>query len=260
MILIHFCLQSCGEETLKNCVEAFYAEPGERAILHEIHNMTPASVVLNKMIEICVDSTHFVPLDADFILYPGFLGRIHDAIGRAKGNWHSILFPLWDTLTQEKIMALKVFRTDVIKDFPFKDLPCPDVQHYKDLGAAGYNAVNLMSQKPIGDHVVRGGYFCYAKYRDLYNVLQAYPDTVLESHFKGGNTVKERAFKHFGFFMKRYCQTGNDDYLYCIAGMVEGLTMPRTGESKDLSDREMRVDVVDAKRLFSKWSGRRYLV
>ncbi len=153
-------------------------------------------------------------------------------------------------------MALKVFKTYVVKSIPYKDDPCPDIQHYKDLTAAGYTTVDLMHEEPIGDHVVRGNFFCYAKYRDLYTVLRTYPRNVLESHFKGGTDIRSRAYNHFRFFKSRHDETGNDDYLYCIAGMAEGLTCPLTHKSKDLNDTEMRVPVGEGTGKLLAWYSR----
>lgn len=207
------------------------------------------------MIDGC-ETEYLVPLDSDMVLYPGFYDRIASAVKLNENDpkWHSILFPLYDTLTAEKIMALKVFRTPIIKQFRYKNNPCPDISHYKDLTEAGHTTVSMMGEREIGDHVVRGDFFCYAKYRDLYSVLREYPDSVLESHFKGGTDLASRARNHFEFFLDSLGATGNRDYLYCVAGMVEGLTSTLRRGSKDLSDKTMRVPVGDAVVRFKKWS------
>lgn len=244
---------TCGEETEGECLRAI--EPRDRFVFDEVRDVRPATTALNAMISQC-RTDYLVPLDADMIMRPGFFERISSVLAakRDDPSWHSLLFPLWDTLTQEKIMALKVFRTSVVKSIPYQDKPCPDIQHYKDLTDAGYVAVNLMHEAPIGDHVVRGNFFCYAKYRDLYTVARTYPDKILESHFKGGCGLKTRAKAHMEFFTRRYEETGNEDYLYCLAGMVEGLTNPLTYRSKDLGDREMRVPITEAKNRFHRWA------
>jgi glycosyltransferase involved in cell wall biosynthesis len=246
---------TCGEETEKECLEAFRtgvrAYP-DKVTFQEVRNITPASVALNKMFDLC-KTKYLVPLDADMILYLGFMERITSAIDKHPSGWHSLLFPLWDTLTARKIMALKVFDMDIIKNFRYQDDPCPDIKHYKDLDRAGYKAVNLMEEQPIGDHVVRGNFFCYAKYRDLYMVTRSHPETILESHFIGGRDLKSRAKNHFDFFSIAYQNTGNVDYLYCISGMVEGLTNPLTHKSKDLSDTNMRISLGNAENIFKSW-------
>lgn len=255
--MLTFCLMTCGEETETDCMSAFRrSSAGHDVVFSEVRGVVPASRALNAMIAGCV-TEFLVPLDADFLLYDGFMSRIKDNIGKYRHDptWHSILFPLWDTLTQIKIMALKVFRADVVKLIPYKDDACPDIQHYRDLTAAGYGAIDLMHEDPIGDHVVRGEFLCYAKLRDLYMVARSHPEAILESHFKGGKDLKSRANKHFGFFRERLEQTGSRDYLYCIAGMVEGLIEPLDRGSKDLK-KPMKVPAEDAVEMFSKWSAR----
>jgi hypothetical protein len=244
---------TCGEETEAECLKAVEADR-DKFIFQEVRNITPAVKALNTMIGQC-ETPYLVPLDADMILYPGAFRRLSWATKMMTGNmnWHSVLFPLWDTLTEEKIMALKVFRTEVVKKHLYKDDNCPDIEHYQNLTENGYVAKNLMDQPPIGDHVVKGNFFCYAKYRDLYMTLRTHPEQYLESHFKGGTTMAEKAYNHFNFFEKQFKDGKGEHYLYCIAGMVEGLTAPKVFKSKDLSQREMKFDPSNGLDFFWDW-------
>ncbi len=251
---ITVCLQTCGEETERKCLKAI-APWKHRFIYQEVRNVTPASSALYQMISQC-KTEYLVPLDADMILYPGFFDRWTKAITESHGKWHSILFPLWDTLTQERIMAQKIFRTEAVKEIPYKDDRGVDVQHYRDLTCAGYHAINKMHEEPIGDHCVEGDFFCYAKYKDLYMTLRHHPNVILESHFKGGDSLDERATNHLKYFKQRHKETGNRDYLFCIAGMVDGVVSLLDRTSKDLSERTMKIMTTDAEDLFWAWHRR----
>src|SRR4051812_24194582 len=105
---------SCGEETRQHCYDSYRHSvmrlnqgSQDRIKLNKVSDLSPASTALNAMIGIC-DTDYLVPLDADIILRPNAVSRILRAVDEHKEDqkWHSILFPLWDTLTQEKIMAL----------------------------------------------------------------------------------------------------------------------------------------------------------
>jgi hypothetical protein len=168
------CLMTCGEVTEPDCLEAIrswtHCEPWHRPFtFQEVRGLTPASTALNQMFSQC-QTQYLVPLDADMIVYPTFLSRVENALKNASEDdkWHTILFPLWDTLTLEKIYALKVFNMKAMRSIPYKDDPCPDIQHYKDMTSAGLHSIDLFHEDPIGDHVVKGNFYCYAKYRDLY--------------------------------------------------------------------------------------------
>lgn len=234
-----FCLMTCGEETEAECVSVIKGWL-DHIVFQEVRNITPAYKALNQMFDQC-ETRFLTPLDADMILHADALERMREKIDvlQDDNKWHTILFPLWDTLTQEKIYALKIFNMDAMRSIPYKDDPCPDIQHFKDLTAAGLRSIDFYHEEPIGKHVVQGKFFCYAKYRDLYLTARSRPRDILENHFKGGRTLRERARLHHAFFVDRYKETGNEDYLYCIGGMLEGLTATLTYKSKNLGDREM---------------------
>lgn len=246
------CLMTCGEETEAECLEAVSSWK-DNVIFQEVRNVTPAVSALNQMFSQC-ETDYLIPLDADMVLNRRAYSRIEDALNIASMNkdWHTILFPLWDTLTEEKIYALKVFNMKAMRNIPYKDDPCPDIQHYKDLTAAGLRSFDLYHEPPIGKHVVRGNYFCYAKYRDLYMTARSRPRDLMESHFKGGSSFRQRAWNHYEYFMDQHCSGMGEHYLYCVGGMVEGIKTPLNFKSKDLSDRTMRY-ADDPVKHFEEW-------
>lgn len=252
---VTFCLMTCGEETELDCLGAIHFEKELGAFRYqEVRNLSPASVALNAMFDQC-ETRFLVPLDADMVLYLGYWDRIRDKIQQHqdKNDWHSILFPLWDVFTQRKILALKVFNMGAMKEIKYPDDACPDILHYRMLEQAGLKCWNYFDEDPIGDHIIRGKYFCYAKYRDLYMVHRVHPQYALDSHFQGGRNIKEKSRNHADFFRQRLELTGNEDYLYAFAGMVEGLTAPIKCTSKDLSDREMRVSIDEVEEIYQDW-------
>ena len=96
---------SCGELSETRCLESI--QPFRDQIeFAEVRNVFPQIKALNQMIEL-VQTEYFVPLDADMVLYPDAWDRISNAWRKHWRNsmWHSILFPLWDTLTQRKILT-----------------------------------------------------------------------------------------------------------------------------------------------------------
>jgi glycosyltransferase involved in cell wall biosynthesis len=235
--MITFCLISCGEETEGECRKAI--EPHlDKIKLQTVRNVTPQIAALNRMIE-QADTEYLVPLDADIVLFPDFYERIVRAIEKHQDNpqWHSILFRLHDTLTDEEILALKVLRTEVMKRYPFEDVPTPDVEHFERLTKAGFICIQTyLNKPPIGRHIVRGAHLCYHKYRDVYMSLRTYDRVWDASVFKGGETLLDRSKNHFDYFAYKWLTTDNSDYLWCIAGMYDGLTIPLNFRSKDLSE------------------------
>lgn len=229
-------LMTCGEYTEKTCLWAIESFR-DKVKFKEVRNVTPQIKALNQMID-SVETDYFIPLDADMILYSDSYARIKNAINkhRHREDWHSILFPLWDTLTQRRILALKILRTKVMKEHPFVESSTPDVEHYKRLTDAGYSCVHdYLKQKPIGNHVVTGHHFCYHKYRDVYQTYRSHDFEWDSGAFMGGHDLCSRAKAHYDFFMTEWIKTDNPDYLSCIAGMMDGILSPLENKSKDLS-------------------------
>lgn len=251
---ITFVLMTCGELTEGQCLAAI--EPFRKEIeFFEVRNVYPQIKALNQMIE-NVKTEYFVPLDADMILEPDAWQRIKTAIRYHCSNpqWHSILFPLWDTLTNRRILALKILRTKIAKENPFVDVPTPDVEHYQRLTSLGYTCIHdFLSQKPIGKHVIKGKHFCYFKFRDVYQTYRTHNFEWDSGVFMGGKDLRSRAKAHFDYFLKKWVQTGNGDYMHCIAGMMDGILSPLENQSKTLESRKYRVKTKYAVDAFFQW-------
>jgi len=248
------CLMTCGEETEKQCLTAI--EPFRDKIeFFEVRNVYPQIKALNQMID-GVETEYFIPLDSDIILDPDAYNRIRNAINRHRLNpdWHSILFSLWDTLTEEKILALKILRADIAKEHMFRETATPDVEHYQRLTNKGYTCIDQYArQKPIGKHVVRGKKFCYHKYRDVYMTLRVNEWAWDEGAFKGGTDLRSRAAAHFNYFFYKWLFTEDEDYAYAIIGMLDGLMLPIENKSKSLEKTEYQFKPKDVYHHFLNW-------
>jgi len=249
------CLMTCGEETEQQCLEAI-APFRDKIILQEVRNVCPQITALNMMLN-QVETEYLIPLDADMILNEDAYERICRAIDKFghDHNWHSILFKLFDTFTQRDILALKLLRTSIVKQFPFRNTATPDIEHFQRLTDAGFTCISqLLVKNPIGKHVVQGERFCYGKYRDVYQTLRVHGWEWDSAVFMGGTTLMERAKKHFDFFVKRFIITGNKDYLWAIGGMTDGIVSPAENVSKNLaSDKEYLYPADKAVDAFLNW-------
>jgi hypothetical protein len=245
---------TCGEKTEKRCLAAI-APFRDKIEFREVRNVTPQIKALNLMLQ-SASTPYLVPLDSDMILDADAFERINRAIDKYSHdpNWHSILFPLWDTLTEQRILALKILRTEIMRSYPFIDSPTPDVEHFCRLTDAGYSCIqNYLSRPTIGKHVVKGKFFCYHKYRDVYMTLRKHDREWDQGVFKGGTTIYEKSKAHFDYFLYKHVITDDPDYLYCIAGMVDGITSPLEEKSKSLQRRPMRIKKALAIDEYVRW-------
>ena len=245
---------TCGEETEQQCLQ--HIEPfRDKIVLQEVRNVYPQIKALNQMLN-QVQTEYLVPLDADMILERRAYRRIRRAIDEnvKDPNWHSILFPLYDTLTERRILALKVLRAKIMKHYVFAESATPDVEHFQRLTNAGYQCITkYLEGKPIGNHVVKGAHFCYNKYRDVYQTIRSHGFEWDSGAFMGGDTVMEKSKCHFDYFLSKYALTENKDYLYCIAGMVDGLTSPVEHKSKTLKREKFKIPLHTAIDEYMAW-------
>jgi hypothetical protein len=251
---VTFALMTCGELSEKKCLKAI--KPFRNQIqFFELRNVYPQVRALNLMIE-RTQTDYLIPLDGDIILHPDAWPKIRTALNKHRHDpqWHSILFPLWDTLTEKKILALKLLRTEIMKQHLFKESATPDVEHYQRLADAGYTCIdNYLKLAPMGDHVVKGKYFCYHKYRDVYQTYKAHGFEWDSGAFLGGKTLSERAKAHFHYFLYKWVITGRKDYLWCIAGMADGITSPTENKSKDYKSKKLTYSTQAGIHRFMEW-------
>lgn len=251
---VTFVLMSCGELSEKDCLAAI--RPFRKDVeFFEVRNVYPQIKALNQMID-GVKTEFFIPLDADIVLNPDAWPKIRTALNkyRHRTDWHSILFPLWDTLTERRILALKLLRSEACKRFPFNESATPDVEHYKRLTDAGYTCIHdFLKLAPIGRHIVKGKYFCYHKYRDVYQTYKAHGWEWDSGAFMGGKTLFERALAHFHYFLYKWITTDDRDYLWCIAGMTDGILSPTENKSKNYKSRKLMFKPKSAIHCFVDW-------
>jgi hypothetical protein len=248
---------TCGEETEYDCLKSI--EPFRNEIqFQEVRNVYPQIKALNQMLD-QVETDYLIPLDSDMVLFPDALERIQRAIDKYSHDlqWHSILFPLWDTLSEKKILALKILRTNIMKQYPFVESATPDIEHFECLTKAGFTCIqNYLARSPIGNHIVKGAWYCYQKYKDVYRTYRVRGWEWDPGIFLGGETIQEKSKAHFDFFLYKHIMTNNDDYLYCIAGMVDGLTCELENKSKTLEKSSYRIKKMYA--IDEYWSWYRY--
>ena len=76
--------------------------------------------------------------------------------------------------------------------------------------------------------------------------------------FVGGETVLEKSKAHFDFFLSKYIETNNTDYLWCIAGMTDGLISDLDNRSKSLSETNYKYKEIEILDAYWAWYSYRY--
>tara|TARA_Y100000034_G_scaffold42710_2_gene52295 strand:- start:16738 stop:17511 length:774 start_codon:yes stop_codon:yes gene_type:complete len=241
----------CGELTEADCLKAI-ENYRDQLVFQEVRDVIPQVKANNQMITQC-ETDYLIPLDADMILHEGFAERIVSGVKRmdADPKCHTVLHSLWDTLTEQKIYALKLLRTSIMQEHLFAETATPDVEHYTRLQDQGYHSINLFDEPTIGKHVVKGAHFCYHKYRDVYQTMRSHKRVWCDG-VAVGQSIRDCAYNHYQFFINKYNDTDDQDYLYCIIGMMDGITSELEHKSKCL-DKPIELSPDLASHYFVEW-------
>ena len=217
-------LITCGEDTEAECRDAL----GD-VQYNVIRDVQPQSKAANRAMSEC-PGQYLVTVDSDMVLYPGWMDRIERSlhIHHTDPNWYQILFWLYDTLTNSPILALKLQRPHI--SLPLRDVRVPDRDHYPRMRRhRPHLQIYGPHGDPIGNHIVAGPERCYFKYKDA---------AIAASLYGGGKSECDEIYR---VLRSRHCETNHNDYLYCIAGLIDGLRSDDY-QSKRHSD-EMLIDI-----------------
>lgn len=223
------CLISCGEDTEPECRQRLEAELFDQ-ILYEVRDVYPQSAASNAALRRC-PTGYMLQVDSDMVLYRGWYDRVMGELIRLHDDprWYHRLFWLRDSFSGERVLALKLVRVALAAICPYRDVRVPDRDHALRMAPLPYTILPPEGD-PIGDHVLRGHERIYLKYKDEVLSARHYGDAVVDYFRITGRRL-----------LKRYEETQNQDYLYAIAGMVDGLESGQFG-SKRYRD-VMRVDL-----------------
>ncbi len=238
------CVLTCGEDTTNECLRVL-EERDSRTILRVISGVEPQAEATRRLFSEC-STSHLMQLDADTILYSGWFDRVSKFVESWRPRQSHLLLPLYDTLTMSRIGAVKIFFWEAVEGVRIEDIRVPDVAVFQYLHSAGYIGIDLVNspELPIGKHVVRGDRACYSRFKDgvLSNRLHA-------AHFR--LSTRDHVADRYIMLRRLHELTGDPDYLYCMAGLADGI-VSENFSSKKASDSPM-FDLNEAQTILSRY-------
>ena len=184
-----------------------------------IDHVAPMSAAFQAMIDRC-ETPYYVQVDEDMILYHYAIRLLHDAITKAPEDRAIICYPLWDAHLEQTILGVKIYRHEIVKQFPYRDdVPHCDMDQVGRLKDAGYTVQSVWrgfgkDGLAMGEHGVH-----YT------------PATAYEAYFN--RAAKSRLFpewmswtrKNLAMFWQRLQDDPENTIdLYAMLGFVAGLT------------------------------------
>src|ERR1700722_17827625 len=166
------------EENFIDCIVHLQAQ-SVRAPIEIIDRVAPMSAAFRQMHERC-RTEYYVQVDEDMILFPHAIETLRNSISRAPDHVALLCAPLWDCDADCAIQGIKIYRSALVKQFPYENTMSCEIQQIARIEAAGFKVVLL----PILDRST-----CLGEHGKHYN-----PETIFkrwqrqfQKHHRYGN-------------------------------------------------------------------------
>jgi radical SAM protein with 4Fe4S-binding SPASM domain len=129
-------LISSGEPSLPEARSRLFSQTAS-FVLSEIRDVTPMHRAFQLMHHRAA-TEFFVQVDADMLLERDAIERLYDEMQRAPKNVAMYAGWLWGDAEEHPILGVKIYRTDIVKNFPYQDSFSCEMPQIKAMGDAGY--------------------------------------------------------------------------------------------------------------------------
>lgn len=229
-------LISCGEPDYEASKRALMGQDVD-FVLKEIRDVTPMSSAFQKMLDEC-ETKWFVQVDADMILSPCAVREMHETAESATEDSEKIgffVFPILDSHLGFNIQGVKIYRHDVMVNFPYRDVYSCEVDQIQRMQSAGFKHLAIQPELLLKR---TSGFPVMGTHSPTWT-----PDRIF-------NRYKRLMQKHrrFGYewvrdlpkeFLSRALNTRDETEIWAFLGAVTGLT---GGLDADQEDNRSSVD------------------
>jgi hypothetical protein len=204
------CLITTGGSTVAECRRALDIQDCSVRI-QEVVNVAPMSAAFQQMVDQC-ETPFLIEVDEDMILDPGSLRRMVYEIMISGPTIAGIAFPLVDPHAGQEILGCKVFRTEVLRKFPFNDTYSCERDQMDRMREAGYVVIHrpLNAGDAVGRHEVGHD-----------------PRTVYERYFRLAQKGRRFGYTWIPplvekFWKRLSTRTGEPRDLWGLVGLIHG--------------------------------------
>jgi hypothetical protein len=202
-----------------DCMEHLHAQ-NVTVPIEIIDRVAPLSAAFQEMHQRC-RTEFYVQVDEDMILFPHAIQSLRRSIGRAWKKNALVCAPLWDCDAELLIYGVKIYRSSIVKQFPYRNTASCEKEQLARLRAAGYDAVLQPFQQSycLGEH---------GKHYTPETIFKRWQRCFRNRRLFGGMRWIEPYPRKL---LDRYVQTGELLHLYAFLGAMAGIvdsTLPTT--------------------------------
>lgn len=227
------------EKNFKDCI-AHLQQQSVSPALEIIDHVAPLSAALQEMNRRC-RTEYYVQVDEDMILHPHAIETLGSWMRSAPERVALICAPLWDCDAELPVYGVKIYRTSIVRQFPYDDnvLSC-EVHQLKQIEAAGYE-VDL---RPVTDRST-----CLGEHGKHYS-----PETIFkrwQRNFQKHHRLHNMAWiePYARRLLERYMETRTTLHLYAFLGAVSGIVGPAPAD-REVDWREPNILLQQLRRYF----------
>jgi hypothetical protein len=220
-------VRTVGYPTFERCLEHVYAQDC-RFRLEVIRNVAPISAAEQRMLDLC-QTPFFVQVDEDMLLLPHAVRTLCDRIVGAGERVVQHVAGLWDVHLDHPIYGLKIFRHEVVRRYPYREVEGCEWDQIRRFRADDWVDVRV----PIVG-VGRDSPYILGLHGTYWTPLRAYIRfNVLERTRRKGNRSHDWLVEQAGPLIERYLRKGADIDFYALMGLLSGALVERLTEGRE---------------------------
>lgn len=211
------------EANYRDCLEHLKRQ-SVRYRMEVIAGVAPLSAAFQRMIESC-RTPYYVQVDEDMILFPRAVETLYDEIRRSHSGTAMVCRPLWDRDIQGAIYGLKIYRHEIVRQFPYENTFSCERTQKESIEAAGFE----MRFDPLGDRDS-----CLGEHGKHYTKRSIFLRwrRLIQKRRRYGNDLA-RGVPNPRFLLDRYQADPTPLHLFSLLGAISGLSgeLPPDGEA-----------------------------
>jgi len=236
---------SVGGDSYQKCVDNLKKQ-NVNFKLDIIKNYAPMSLAFQEMINRCT-TKYYVQVDEDMILFQeDSILKMYNGIKNSKTDTAILCYPLWDKHLGKAIYGVKIYKHDIMKKYPYRDIQSCEMDQTSRMNKGGYNIVLTVNDiHLINNHLACLGYHgCYYNEKTAY---ERYKDLMEKQRRYGWIKFIE---EYFSVFYYRFMDNNDVIDLFAFCGLCIGSA---TDISKPLGEKNFKNydNLVGFKELYS---------
>jgi len=200
------------EKNFTDCMEHLAAQTVSRPI-EVIDRVAPMSAAFSEMHRRC-SAPFYVQVDEDMILFPHAIATLEQRIRSGPESLAMVCAPLWDCDTSQPLYGVKIYRHEIVKQFPYQSALASESIQLKQIRSAGFtiDLLPLTQEACLGEH---GKHYSPATIFVRWQRL-------LQKQILYRNRDWVAAWPKR--LLDRYVETQDPVHLYAVLGSIAGIT------------------------------------